>query len=84
MVSARLISLGAVVGPINHYWYAGLDKFLTGNSAQTVVKKILLDQTIASPIFAFTFFMGKCISISTYKAHLHSVNIPSNLASDVE
>ena len=56
-----MFTIGLIGGPISHAWYWTLDKFLIGTSAKVIAKKILLDQTIASPTFLFIFFMGKCI-----------------------
>ena len=54
-----MFTIGLIGGPISHAWYWTLDKFLIGTSAKIIAKKILLDQTIASPTFLFIFFMGK-------------------------
>lgn len=56
--TARFTSLGLVMGPYNHYWYTLLDKILPLANFKTVVKKILLDQTIFSPTSAYLFFTG--------------------------
>ena len=57
-----MMCMGVIMGPFNHYWYTFLDKVLPGATSSTVVKKILMDQIIASPYFAFSFFVGKCHS----------------------
>lgn len=54
----RAASIGVVMGPFNHLWYMYLDKVLPGRDTVTVFKKILADQVVASPFFAFTYFMG--------------------------
>jgi protein Mpv17 len=51
--------MGAVIGVLNHYWYALLDSKLPGTTAKTIIKKILLDQSIASPLFMSIYFIGK-------------------------
>ena len=55
----RITTMGFAMGPMNHVWYTMLDAILPGKAASVVVKKILMDQTIAAPFFAFTYFMGK-------------------------
>jgi hypothetical protein len=70
-----LCALGTVLGPLNHVWYSALDKFLVGKATTTVAKKILLDQLIGSPMFAFTFFMGRYLQygriLVLYKPQLY-------------
>lgn len=56
--TGRFFAMGAIFGPMNHVWYTSLDKFFPGKSFSIIVKKIIADQVIASPIFTFTFFMG--------------------------
>ena len=41
-----------------HWQYTWLDRFLPGTGLLTVAKKILIDQSLASPYFNFSFFMG--------------------------
>lgn len=48
---------GVTVGVICHYWYLFLDKRLPGRSMQVVMKKILLDQVICSPLYITAFFV---------------------------
>lgn len=48
---------GLVVGVFCHNWYNILDRKLPGRTFKTVIKKVLIDQTIASPIVIFLFFM---------------------------
>ncbi|CAH0761284.1 unnamed protein product [Diatraea saccharalis] len=47
---------GSAVGVLCHYWYKILDKFIVGKTADMVIKKLLLDQLIFSPIMIMTFF----------------------------
>lgn len=47
---------GAAVGVLCHHWYKVLDKFIIGKTFDMVVKKLLLDQLIFSPIMIVTFF----------------------------
>ncbi|KAI0209060.1 Mpv17-like protein 2 [Lamellibrachia satsuma] len=56
--TGRLGGTGLLMGPFNHVWYSFLDRVLPGSNTATVVRKILCDQLIASPFFAFAFFAG--------------------------
>ncbi|XP_075908462.1 mpv17-like protein 2 isoform X2 [Petromyzon marinus] len=56
--TARMFSVGIVMGPILHLWYVYLDKFLPERTRKVVAKKILADQLIASPPLAALFFFG--------------------------
>lgn len=47
---------GAAVGVLCHHWYKVLDRFIIGKSFYMVVKKLMLDQIIFSPIMILTFF----------------------------
>lgn len=58
MSTGRMVCMGVALGPLNHAWYTTLDRFLPAITTSTVLKKILLDQVIASPMFACSFFMG--------------------------
>ena len=51
--------LGFCIGPVNHYWYVMLDRFLPGTLSRTVAKKLLLDQLIMAPICCTTFYVGR-------------------------
>ena len=57
--AGRLGGTGLLLGPFNHVWYAFLDRVLPGCNTATVLRKILSDQLIASPFFAFAFFAGQ-------------------------
>lgn len=48
---------GASIGVMCHYWYRILDHRLPGRSFGIVVKKLLLDQFICSPVVLATFFI---------------------------
>lgn len=56
------------VGPLGHFWYEGLDKFirlklqLMPTSARAVATKVAMDGMIFGPIHLFVFFtyMGLC------------------------
>jgi len=50
----------AIFGPINHYWYTFLDKFIVGTSLKSVVKKVIVDQ-LSLPIPIAVFFISMSI-----------------------
>lgn len=43
-------------GFVCHYWYLWLDRFLPGYTVRTVVKKVVLDQIILSPVMWAVYF----------------------------
>lgn len=47
---------GAAVGILCHQWYKVLDKFIVGKTVDMVIKKLVLDQLVFSPIMIITFF----------------------------
>lgn len=47
---------GFSAGVISHNWYNFLDKIITGRSFGMVIKKLLLDQFICSPLIILSFF----------------------------
>jgi hypothetical protein len=51
----RMFAVGLSQGPPHHYWYLWLDRYI---SPQKVGLKILADQLLAAPFFAYTFFLG--------------------------
>lgn len=48
---------GLTVGIFCHAWYRYLDKFIPGYSMRIVIKKVAVDQFVASPICISTFFL---------------------------
>lgn len=48
--------VGAIQGPINHYFYGWLDRAIRTVNFTNVSKKILLDQLIMSPVCIVAFF----------------------------
>ncbi|KAG7491914.1 hypothetical protein MATL_G00008560 [Megalops atlanticus] len=45
-------------GNFNYFWMRGLERMFPGNSGGMVLRKVLLDQTIASPIATTAFYTG--------------------------
>ncbi|XP_063361595.1 mpv17-like protein 2 [Cydia amplana] len=56
--SARMLTVGILMGPLHHYYYVYLDKVLPGAEIKTVFKKIAYDQLFASPATILFFFIG--------------------------
>lgn len=50
--------VGLLQGPFHHWFYTILDRVLPGRNAKSVVKKTLLDQSIASPTCLAIFYIG--------------------------
>lgn len=50
--------VGLLQGPFHHWFYMILDRVFPGKNAKSVLKKILLDQSIASPTCLAIFFTG--------------------------
>jgi len=48
---------GLSLGLVCHYWYHYLDRFLPGYTLRVAMKKLVLDQFIASPLCIATFFL---------------------------
>lgn len=48
--------VGAVQGPINHFFYGWLDQAIKVVNLKNVAKKIVLDQLIMSPVCIVAFF----------------------------
>lgn len=48
--SAHVAVTGALIGPFCHYWYIILDKYLPGRTFQTIMKKLVVDQIVCSPV----------------------------------
>ena len=53
----RMAISGSTVGVICHFWYQYLDRLLPGRSIQIVIKKVIIDQIICSPICISVFFI---------------------------
>ena len=54
----NMTTVGIMQGPFNHYFYTILDRFLPGKNTFSIMKKTILDQTIASPTCLGIFFVG--------------------------
>lgn len=58
MRTRNMTAVGLLQGPFHHWFYMMLDKMFPGKNALTVVKKMCLDQMIASPACLGIFFVG--------------------------
>lgn len=54
--TGRMFVVGAIQGPLHHYFYGWLDRRYTGNRIANVTKKILYDQIVMSPVCIVAFF----------------------------
>lgn len=52
---------GMSVGVICHYWYRFLDSRLPGKTIGTVIRKVVIDQFICSPLCIGMFFLTLAI-----------------------
>lgn len=52
----RMFIVGAIQGPMHHYFYCWLDRVYRGSSGGFVTKKILYDQLVMSPACIVAFF----------------------------
>lgn len=55
--TAHMALSGGTVGVVCHYWYRWLDRRIPGRTFAIVLKKVLLDQLICSPLVIGTFFI---------------------------
>lgn len=49
--TCRMAAWGGIFSPLAHYWYLNLDKFIPGQGALIVAKKVAADQ-VRSPTLA--------------------------------
>jgi hypothetical protein len=50
---------GTAMGVQGHVWYTFLDRIIAQPTWRNVFKKVLLDQTVAAPIYTMTYIIGK-------------------------
>lgn len=55
---------GTAMGTQAHVWYTFLDRIIAQPTWRNVFKKVVLDQTIAAPIYTMTYILGKTQSLS--------------------
>lgn len=57
--TARFASLGLLFGPWEYYWYHFLDTWFPGKTTRMVVRKVLLDEFLMSPLEYVFFYVGQ-------------------------
>lgn len=57
--TARMVTMGFMLGPPDHYWYKVLDRHLPGRRIVTVGKKVTLDMLIMGPFTIAAFYLGE-------------------------
>lgn len=53
----KMTMSGVTVGVVCHFWYGFLDKHIVGQTLGIVIRKIIIDQVIGSPLSLAAFFM---------------------------
>jgi protein Mpv17 len=61
---------GMSIGIVCHYWYNFLDAKMSGRTIGIVLKKLILDQLICSPLCISTFFLTLAIMENSSLAEL--------------
>jgi hypothetical protein len=62
MNATRMATVGSLIlAPAYYNWYKVLDRYLVGTSAQTIVKKVIIDQAIAGSCGIVLFYTGKLL-----------------------
>lgn len=53
-----MLKVGFCLGPLQHIFYKYIDGRYPCRNIRTVVQKILIEQTVASPIYIVAFFVA--------------------------
>lgn len=56
--TARMATVGLLLGPVDHFWYRWLDRKFPERRAITIGKKILVDMLVNGPLSITGFYIG--------------------------
>ncbi|VVC31596.1 Mpv17/PMP22 [Cinara cedri] len=56
--TARITIVGSVLGSMQYFFYRSLDKRYPAKDMRTIAKKIVIDQTLCTPMNIFVFIYG--------------------------
>lgn len=68
-----MFAVGCSMGPLLHYWYIWLDRVYAGKALKTLVKKVVVDQLVASPTLGVWYFLGEKDFTGTKSCFSHVV-----------
>lgn len=60
--TGRMMLVGLAFGPVDHYWYRFLDRYLPGRTAGIVAAKVMADMLVFGPTSIATFYLSESIN----------------------